>query len=121
MSQTNGNGDTPWSFGLGRYRWIANASAMGVMVLSFIWLGREFVNQAHNDRVMFREEMVRLHQSSERQWESIRATREALLDSQYIITENRKVLADLVRNVRELTEEVRKLKVAGKGDLELVP
>lgn len=64
---------TPWSFGLRpRLLQLANMSAVGLVLLMFYQDRHQALDQAREDRQLFREAIQRLHEDSDRQWHAIR-------------------------------------------------
>lgn len=63
--EKNGS-NPPGSFGLGRYAWVGNATAMTAIIIAFLWLGKTSLDDAREDRKVFMGELKSLREDAQK-------------------------------------------------------
>lgn len=100
----------PGSFGLtGIWRTIGNLSAMGVLLLVFYQDRHAALDSAREDRQLFREAVGQLHIDNE-------AKRQTIAELADVVRSDQRAVTSLAKAVKELAEEVRRIKERTAGD-----
>ncbi len=119
MQPTNGavllqpDADKPrgWSMGLnGLSAAAANLTAVTLVCLMFYQLQSAALQMARDDRQMFRAELGRLHDDSQRKWESINANQRSLDEIADLVRADQKAVLELTAAVKTVAEEVKRIK-----------
>lgn len=81
---------------------VGQMSAMGVLIVLFYLTWNAQLQQAHEDRALFRE-------VTDRQWTAIRETQSQQLQLMHSVQENQQTLTSLTRAVQEMGVELREI------------